>query len=297
MSDRSKIDWCDATWNPITGCSPISPACDHCYAARMAKRLAGRCGYPDKNPFAVTFHEEKLIQPILWKKRRRIFVCSMGDLFHAGIEDEWMCRVIDAMRMAPQHIYMILTKRPDIGGIVYRRFQSIWPAELIDIGVTVENNDYRHRIDEMMKVPAAGYFVSVEPCLGSVDLSGFLRPVICSQCGQAWDAPACGPTHAVLAAGGVIRLVILGGETGPGARPMHPKDVRSVRDQCVRTHTPFMFKGWGEWTPDTYQDWKESEVYTFEDGTEMYKHGRIARKWKLDEYKEIDGVKWPGEIA
>ncbi len=274
MSDRTGIEWCDATWNPITGCSPISPGCTNCYAKRMAKRLHGRAGYPDKDPFAVTFHEDKLTQPILWKKRRRIFVCSMGDLFHAAIEDEWMRRVMDAMRMAPQHIYMILTKRPEIGAIVYRRFQSIWPADLINLGVTVENNDYRWRIDEMMKVPAAEYFVSIEPCLGDVNLWSYLPPV---------------PRPKTLG------QVILGGETGPGGRPMHPKWVRSIRDQAVMSNTPFLFKGWGEYTPDPYQDWKEREVHIFEDGTRVFKHGRIARKWGLDEYKEIDDVKWPGK--
>lgn len=274
MSDRTGIEWCDATLNPVTGCSKISPACANCYAKRMATRLRGRCGYPKDRPFAVTLHPERLSQLDRWRKPRRIFMVSMGDLFHPDVPVKFINLVTEAMDRNPQHTYMILTKRPKRLCDLYHTGKLYWEPKIIQLGVTVESNDYRWRIDEMMLVPAAEYFVSIEPCLGDVNLGSYLPPM---------------PRPATLG------QVILGGETGPGGRPMHPKWVRSIRDQAVMSNTPFMFKGWGEYTPDPYQDWKESEVHIFEDGTRVFKHGRIARKYGLDEYKEIDGVKWPGK--
>jgi protein gp37 len=223
----TKIDWCDEVWNPVTGCSKISLGCEHCYAERMAKRLAGRCGYPKRNPFRVTVHEDKLYLPLSWKKPRRIFVNSMGDLFHPDVSLRWICAVLGVISAAPQHTFLVLTKRPARAKNI---ISSVLPN--LCIGVTVENADYLWRVKELLNIPAAKRFVSVEPMLGLVDIVQNLpnNPRRFSE--RNHFKP-------------FIDWVICGGETGPGARPMMSEWVVSLRDQCVDAGVPFFFKGWG----------------------------------------------------
>lgn len=247
MSDRSKIEWTDATWNPVTGCSWASPGCDHCYANRMAHRLQAMGKKKYQQGFAVTVHRNSLGEPLNWCKPRRVFVCSMGDLFHDAVPVDFLNRIFATMRAAAWNRYIILTKRPHRLRDLINTGSINWPWNLVCLGVTVESRDYEGRIQTILPIPALIHFVSIEPCLGLVDVSGFLRPRICSQCGRSWADRACGPTHALLAARGGLDWVVLGGETGPGARPMHPVWARGPRDQCIANGIPFFFKGWGEW--------------------------------------------------
>lgn len=226
MSD-SKIEWCDKVYNPITGCTPISEGCSNCYARRMAHRLKGRFGYPADDPFRVTFHPDRLELPLHWRKPSRIFVNSMGDIFHIAVKHSWIDAVLDVIVATPQHTYQILTKRSEnieymlydyqtddapirqLGGGDYLR--NLW------IGVTVENARCKYRIDDLRKIPAAVRFISFEPLLGDVgelELTG-------------------------------IHWVIVGGETGPGARQMHFEWVDNIHYQCMRNKIPFFFKKWG----------------------------------------------------
>ena len=227
----TKIEWTDATWNPITGCSKVSPGCKNCYAARMAKRLAGRFGYPADDPFRVTLHEDRLDAPLRWRKPRRAFVCSMGDLFHHDVPGEWIADVYSVMHEMSSvgHVFQVLTKRADrmmravsalVGGDV--------PPPGIWLGVSVENNDQRHRIDHLLDTPAAARFVSVEPMLGPVGLLDWI--------------PDTHDGHPDPRGGPWISWVICGAETGPGARPMERWWARDLRDQCKAAGVPFFFK-------------------------------------------------------
>jgi protein gp37 len=234
MSGVTKIEWTDATWNPITGCTPISEGCEHCYAQRMAQRLAGRYGYPKDQPFAVTVHHDRMVEPLAWRKPRRIFVCSMADLMHEDVPDVAIGDVIGMIKAAPQHRFMILTKRP-------RRLSAwTWPANAW-LGVTAENQD---RADErlphlLVMQSAVVLFVSVEPMLGPVNLKRYL----------GHPMPRPWPVR-VSADGGCpprgLDWVICGGETGPGAREMDVQWARSLRDQCKAAGAPFFFKKVGK---------------------------------------------------
>ena len=197
---KTKIDWADRVWNPVTGCTKISEGCRNCYAERMSKRLVGRCGYPKDNPFAVTLHPNKLMEMFKWKKSQRVFVCSMGDLFHKDIELVWSRSIIKACQKSPEHTFFFLTKRPEHMKLVLETcpvsdFPNLW------LGVTVENQQAAdERIPLLLQIPAAKRFISIEPMLGPVDLA-------------PWD-------ELFIPLG--IDWVILGGETGPKARPLHP---------------------------------------------------------------------------
>ena len=266
MGDKSKIEWTDATWNPITGCSHAgSPGCDNCYARRMAKRLAGRCGYPPApKEFGVTFHENRIDQPCLWRKPRKIFVCSMSDLFHPRVYLEWIFKVY-ATITSPYygclsrkghgaHKYQILTKRPSRINSTFESFGNCYGQDMLGslisrtwFGATIENQEWlEKRTHHLLQTPAAVRFLSLEPLLGPVDLT-------------AIPYNNLGSLHKMNALGGYggwgdydrqkyrIHWVIVGGETGPGARPMHPDWVRSIRDQCLAAEVPFFFKGWGQY--------------------------------------------------
>lgn len=275
----TKIEWTDETWSPITGCTPISEGCQNCYAKRMATRLKGRYGYDKDNPFKVTLHPDRLDQPLKWKKPRMIFVCSMGDLFHEDVPDEWILRVFNTIRKCspgvgdyPVHTFLILTKRPErMRNVIMRmrfnrdknpmmyldkegdltgypmgqRIKNVW------LGVTAENQQRADaRIPILLQTPAAVRFVSVEPMLGPVDLNRWLRPS-CSLCkgSMSIDAsPYSGgkPCPRCIDDQGCdpdrLHWVICGGESGPDARPMHPDWVRSLRDQCKEAEVPFFLK-------------------------------------------------------
>lgn len=211
----TKIEWTQETWNPVTGCTPISMGCEHCYARRMANRLRGRHGYPKDEPFAVALHLERLGKPDRWKRPRQVFVCSMGDIMHANVLNTWIEPVLDVMCRTPRHTYQILTKRPA------RLLNFAWPSNAW-VGVTVEHPDYLDRIDVLRKVKAPIRFVSFEPLLAEMPL-----PVI----GDPSDTNLDG-----------IGWVIVGAETGPGKRPMDLRWPLDLLTKCHQEHIPFFFK-------------------------------------------------------
>jgi protein gp37 len=214
VAELSNIEWTEATWNPVTGCTKVSPGCKHCYAERLANRLKAMGVDRYRDGFEVRMHEHLLEEPLRWRRPRRIFVNSMSDLFHEEVSLEFIGRVFDVIRRAPWHEFQVLTKRAER---LARVASSIcWP-ENAWMGVSVESRDYLERIDLLRSVPARVRFLSVEPLLGPL---GELR----------LDG---------------IHWVIVGGESGPGARPMKVEWVREIRDQCVREAIPFFFKQWG----------------------------------------------------
>lgn len=257
---RTQIEWTEYSWNPITGCAPVSEGCEHCYAQRMAKRLAGRYGYPADEPFKVNLHLERTTEPLRWKKPRRVFVCSMGDLFHEDVPRWMRFEVMDIILQAKQHTFLILTKRPanmkeffewyySKAGRTIETIKNLW------LGVTAENQARAdERIPILLQIPAAVRFVSVEPMLGPVDLPEYLPPVTTK------DFYVKMLPDGRIDSGYRKKLdwVICGGETGPGARPMHPDWVRSLRDQCQAAGVPLYFKSWGDWIP-SYEAGQRSE--------------------------------------
>lgn len=219
MSDQSKIEWTDATWNPVRGCTKVSPGCAHCYAKTFSERFRGIPGHPFEHGFELRLVPEKLGDPIGWATPRRIFVNSMSDLFHQRVPDAYIGQVARVMSVANWHTYQVLTKRPErMQRLLSSKLSSSARQSNIWWGVSVE--DRKHglpRVEVLRKTPAAVRFLSVEPLLedlGEINLSG-------------------------------IDWVIVGGESGPGARPMKESWVRSVRDQCTAAGVPFFFKQWG----------------------------------------------------
>ena len=211
----TKIEWTDATWNPVTGCHKISPGCKHCYAERMSKRLhaAGMPKY--RNGFAVvTTHPDALDIPLRWRKPRAIFVNSMSDLFHDAVPDHFIRRVFAVMTQAHWHRYQVLTKRPE--RLLALNETLPWPPQ-VWLGVSVESDRYVGRIDLLRQTDAAVKFLSLEPLLGPLP-------------GLNLDG---------------IDWVIVGGESGPGARPMAREWAADIRDQCFAAGVPFHFKQWG----------------------------------------------------
>lgn len=243
----TKIEWCDEVWNPVTGCSPVSAGCQNCYAARMAQRLKGRCGYPADDPFRVTVHQDKAEMPIKWKEPRRIFVCSMGDLFHHDVFDSDIARVFAAMAEAYWHTFLVLTKRPErMADLVpslhllmtksfvnfrdYTKPVGPWPLPNVWLGVTTENQKSAYqRIPLLLQTPAAVRFVSVEPMLEEINLTGNPEKEI-------W------PWAEALEQGQGIDWVICGAESGQKRRPCDLKWIRSLRDQCQEAGVPFFLK-------------------------------------------------------
>jgi protein gp37 len=214
MAQQSSIEWTDATWNPVTGCTKISPGCKHCYAERMALRLQAMGQERYRDGFLVRLQEDVLSVPLRWKRPRRIFVNSMSDLFHKLIPTDYIKRVFDVMKQASQHTFQILTKRADRAKELADSLP--WP-ENVWIGTSVETAGYYSRIYEVSTVPAAVRFLSLEPLLGPLEKLPLDR----------------------------IDWVIVGGESGPGSRPMEARWVRDIRDQCLRREIPFFFKQWG----------------------------------------------------
>ncbi len=214
MSTQSSIEWTESTWNPLTGCTKISPGCKHCYAERMARRLQAM-GQPNyRNGFELTLHETVLSLPLSWKKPQMIFVNSMSDLFHEDVPVEFIQKVFVTMQQASWHTFQVLTKRSERLLELSTAFE--WPDN-VWMGVSVESLKYTHRIDHLRGTGAQIKFLSLEPLLGplpGLNLSG-------------------------------INWVIVGGESGPGARLIEENWVIDIRDQCLRAHTPFFFKQWG----------------------------------------------------
>lgn len=309
IMSTTKIEWADATWNPVIGCTKVSPGCDHCYAARMATRHAGNPKTPDYHGIAeggdwtgeVRCLPKRLAEPLHWRKPRQIFVCSMGDLFHEKVPDEFIAAVFGVMTVASQHTFLVLTKRPrrmrawfewisvdrrtlpfscvdyaqekNYDEIAQQRIESYWegdpegptdwPLPNVFLGVTAENQPWWNvRVHVLRQIPAVTRFVSVEP---------MLSPINADLDGIDW--------------------VIAGGESGPGARPCHPDWIRSLRDQCVAAGTKYFFKSWGDWGPelDLRADFKaiKSQKQTgYGDATYMYRVGKKAAG------RELDGETW-----
>ena len=272
------IEWCDEVWNPTVGCSRVSPGCDNCYAIGVAHRAmqpahegltVRRPG--DRTDWNGTVRElpDRLDTPLRWRNPRRVFVDSMSDLFHNEVTDAFVGGVWDTMAHAQQHTFQVLTKRPQrmqrylstmhaLG--TWRRHDLMWcgPTELplpnVWLGTSIESDRYTWRADHLRNTPAAIRFLSLEPLLGplpSLDLTG-------------------------------IDWVIVGGESGPGARPMHPDWVRDIRNRCADAGIPFFFKQWGDWVPDP-----AGEPHHF--GEELVP---LSRPGKKAAGRELDGATW-----
>ena len=232
----SKIEWTDETWNPISGCTPISDGCKNCYAKRMAQRLKGRYGYPEDDPFKPGIrHENQYKKLIIWKKPRRIFVCSMGDLFHKEVSTSLINTVMSFAMAASQHTFIFLTKRPErMAELRPWWWQDEPPPKNIWLGVTCENQETAdERIPVLLQIPASVRWVSIEPMLGPVDLSRWLP-----------DPPEEIPYRLD---DDVLQWVACGGETSSGARPMQSDWARCIREQCISASVPFFFKKHGDW--------------------------------------------------
>jgi protein gp37 len=314
MADHSPIEWTEATWNPIAGCSLVSPGCTNCYAMRrVAPRLAMNPATPH---YAGTVQNSKagpvwtgrigiasdavLLKPLRWKRPRMIFVNSTSDLFHPGVPDAVIDRIFAVMALCPQHTFQVLTKRPErmreyfaavskhpiprlsddiaahmgemIGSqgmwaneaseqIADRMARALdpdtggWPLPNVWLGTSVEDQQRAdERIPHLLATPAALRFISAEPLLGPLEIGRHLHDSDCA----GWVARGlciCSEPREVS-----LDWVIVGGESGPGARPMHPDWVRSLRDQCADAQVPFFFKQWGEWHPCEHGEGDESHV-------------------------------------
>jgi protein gp37 len=218
MGDKSAIEWTDATWNPVTGCTKLSPGCKHCYAERLAGRLQAMGNPRYGSGFGLTLHPDQLGLPIKWRQPRRIFVNSMSDLFHEAIPEYFIREVFSVMARAHWHVFQVLTKRAQRLADLASKLE--WPCNVWQ-GVSVENAEYIDRIKYLRTVPSVVRFLSIEPLIGpmpKLSLRG-------------------------------IHWVIVGGESGPHARPMQPQWAASIRNQCVADGVPFFFKQWGGRTP------------------------------------------------
>ncbi len=309
MADHTHIEWTDATWNPVTGCSVVSPGCTNCYAMRLAgtrlKDHPSRQGLTRDTKSGpvwtgeVRFNEGWLDQPLRWKKPRRIFVCAHGDLFHESVPDAWIDQVFAVMALAPHHTFQVLTKRaarmraymsdPRTIGRIYnlvcdrvileahdvvliapgvseltappgtRVYLDRWPLPNVWLGVSAEDEPRAdERIPELLATPAAVRWVSLEPMVGPADLTPALfiftheDQAILDAAGDSDDLPILpfrdpATTPAAEVCTPRLDWVVLGGESGPGARPMHPDWARQVRDACAAAGVPFFFKQWGAW--------------------------------------------------
>lgn len=338
MSTHTTIEWTDATWNPVRGCSRVSEGCRNCYAERLAAtRLAHTPAYqglatmtPDGPRWTgrVVFDPVALEQPLRWRKPRRVFVNSMSDLFHEGLTNEQIAALFGVMAACPQHTFQVLTKRParmlhwfgfgidmrqcvlearctggvDIGWPLIRNqwVEPRWPLPNVWIGVSVEDQATADaRIPLLLETPAAVRFVSAEPLLGPVDLTGLryeLPGVVAVS--TLTRAPVMNALQGYATNRGHTRLdwVIAGGESGPGARPMHPDWARSLRDQCAEAGVAFHFKQWGDWAPlwDAYIEDARDHPVTRVGGVTMCRYGKAAAGRLLDG-REHNG--FPGGAA
>jgi len=214
MGIKSKIEWTESTWNPLTGCNKVSPGCKYCYAERMAKRLKAM-GQPNyRNGFKLTLHDHALEQPLSWKKPQMIFVNSMSDMFHEHVPLEFIQKAFDVMRRAYWHTFQVLTKRSE--RLIEFNSSLYWPHN-IWMGVSVEREDYAFRIDHLRQTDAKIKFLSLEPLLGPLANLNLAE----------------------------IDWVIVGGESGPKARPIEIEWVLDIKGQCQKTDVPFFFKQWG----------------------------------------------------
>lgn len=328
MSDKTKIEWTDATWNPVTGCTRVSPGCEHCYIDWAPPfRIEGR-HFVDRDgqrsnaigsSTGVRLHHDRLDQPLRWRRPRKVFVNSLSDMFHDDVPDEYIARVFAVMALAPQHTFQVLTKRHGrmkallssphwltqvctvghliaiergVSGSIFDT--GPWPLPNVWVGVTVEDQERADlRIPVLLDTPAAVRFLSVEPMLGPVDLTNvdaFLNAME-----PDWNAMTGAPHP-------LVDWVICGGESGPGARPMHPDWARALREQCVGAGVPFLFKQWGEWAPIGLDDVPAKDDFWMAPDTgrkgvvhsQRHRPGvvHMARLGKRAAGRELDGRTW-----
>lgn len=259
MSESSKIEWTDATWNPVTGCTQISPGCENCYALTFAERFRGVRGHPYEQGFDLKLHFDRLDLPLRWEKPMRIFVNSMSDLYHEKVPYEFIEKVFATMGRSPRHVFQVLTKRAKRLLDVSESLEwtpNIWQ------GVSVESSAYRWRIDALRKVPAKVRFLSLEPLIGPVgelDLRG-------------------------------IHWVIAGGESGPKARPMRLEWATDIRDQCRKAGVPFFFKQFGTLAsnPDSHDPTAKENGGTSKGGAAL--QGRLWRQLPLGTVSVNDAI-------
>lgn len=310
MSDGSPIEWTDATWNPITGCSVHSPGCTNCYAMKLAgsrmRHHPSRAGLTiDTNAGPVwngqvRFNEAWLDEPLRWKKPRMIFVCAHADLFHENVPDAWIDRVVAIMARAQHHRFQVLTKRADR----MRRYWSELPGRIHDwacdagldfvdlplpnvwLGVSVEDQKRAdERIPHLLETPAAVRWLSMEPLLGPVDLTWitFKNERGGTEHYDALDLHLLdGETFPDDCCSATLDWVVLGGESGPCARPMHPDWARAIRDQCANAGVPFHFKQWGSWLP-----WQPAQLSCFKS-----QRGDLIDRHELPDFNEAGLKAW-----
>lgn len=252
MADKSAIEWTDATWNPVTGCTEVSPGCDHCYARTFAERFRGVKGHPYEQGFDLRLWPERLKLPLKWAKPRRIFVNSMSDLFHKDIPDSYIEQVFAVMNEADRHIFQVLTKR---SARLARLAPRLTWSSNIWVGVSVETIQYKWRVDHLRQVPAHVRFISAEPLLGSLvdlDLTG-------------------------------IDWLIVGGESGPSHRLCDPSWVRELREKSNQYGTAFFFKQWGGRSPKSGGRELDGRVWNDYPGsdTQRLAEGLFGRKEQL----------------
>jgi protein gp37 len=333
VSDKSKIEWTNATWNPVTGCTKVSEGCRNCYAMTFAERFRGTPGHYFENGFDITPRHDKLDQPLRWQRPRKIFVNSMSDLFHPEVPFDFIDQVFAVMALAPQHTFQILTKRPErmleYFAVDEKRWDKLadiapymeahgwispedaaniappgstlpkwpsWPLPNVWLGVSVENQKAAdERIPLLLQTPAAVRFLSMEPLLGPVDLKniehGFLNfDVVNGSFGGPDDSSQWTGSDK-------IDWVIVGGESGRNARPMHPDWVRDIRDQCQASGVAFFFKQHGEWAQvhdlrDNEPAIKGKKWFTFDPDTSVCRIGKEAAGRMLDgrTWSEFPGV-------
>lgn len=260
----SKIEWTDRTWNPVTGCSEISEGCKNCFARRMARRLKAMCQAKYKNGFKVTCHPESLDEPLKWKKPKKIFICSMGDLFHEDVPFEFINEIFYTIQDCPHHVFQILTKRPERMLKYFKEFGP--PLPNVWLGVTVVNQpEANEKIPVLLRTPAAVRFVSIEPMLGAIEFDDGHY----SDCDlyNGWGCDCDTSDKGWLE---MLDWVIVGGESGSGARPMHSDWARDVIKQCKEAGISVFFKQWGEWLPSDYRSFEEVQK-------EKHKYTGVAR--------------------
>lgn len=341
MSDKTGIEWTDATWNPVTGCIEVSPGCDHCYAKTFAERFRGTEGHYFEHGFDVQLRPEKLDQPLRWRRPRRIFVNSMSDLFHDQVPDDYIAKVFAVMCHANHHTFQVLTKRHArmrslLSSDAFRELvftsseldprspdgstdilTDYWPLPNVWLGVSAENQQWADiRISALLDTPAAVRFISAEPLLGRVDLLGTSAqpgPAIIRTGVQTRPSGPWGPAEYDYDDQVGIDWVIVGGESGRLARPMHPDWARSLRDQCQAAGVAFLFKQWGEWATDfgrgTHLLQQTGQLITRKSGTMTAPYGRasgvqdlvdrghpgwvrVRRSGKKAAGRELDGRTW-----
>lgn len=372
MADKTKIEWTDATWNVVNGCTVHSPGCTNCYAMKQAHRFPPRQGLTLKTNGGmvwtgeVRFNEAVLTQPLRWKRRRRIFVCAHGDLFHESVPDAWIDRVFAVMALCPQHQFQVLTKRSarmreylrntgDMGichGTPRRVWQAMygeakspasaevldswyggptraqWPLPNVWLGVSVEDQARAdERVPDLLATPAAVRWLSCEPLLGPIklprvdfhcDLCGGTGMLArwpkgkCHHCNGRGDIPSIStdPKFGTpLTPMRCIDWIVVGGESGPKARPMHPDWARSLRDQCEAAGVPFLFKQWGEWRetdgPKTRachraigkgSHWltRDGKLHDAREPFSIYHEYKVAKVGKKRAGRLLDGVEHNG---